>query len=335
MNISRKILIAGAGLLVAGGLFVVWQPSQSIRGSMAGEPFCGGYPSGYWGSQLLQEPGARSMAITQLQKSEADSVSVLRELLRDHANPEVRLTAAELLGKLGPVAQAAGEDLIQATLDGDSHVRNLAVITIPKVETPAAKALPALIPLLKTDHAPDAARAISVYKGQAKPALPELVKLLEDESRDALTRWNAARALGKLGPEGIDALPVLIRFTTSPVETIREHSAEAIGDIGPTAVEGIPALLDCLDDPAIRVRRDAVRSLGYIGIGAKSAVPQLKLLLNDPEEMVRKVTRDALKIIAPEELPAETPKSVTPASGEDQKADEKGAVPAAEEKTKT
>ena len=324
-----------AGLLVAGGLFVVWQPSQSIRGSIAGEAFCSGYPTGYWGSQLLQEPGARSQAISQLEKSGADSVGVLRELLHGHAYPEVRLTAAELLGKLGPVAQAAGDDLIQATQDADSHVRNLAVLTIPKVETPVAKALPALIPLLKTEHAPDAARAISVYRGQAKSALPELVKVLEDESRDALTRWNAARALGKLGPEGIDALPVLIRFTTSPEETIREHSAEAIGDIGPTAVEGIPALLDCLDDPATKVRRDAVRSMGYIGVGARSAVPQLKLLLNDPEEIVRQATQDALKIIAPEELPVDAPKPVVPAKGAEKKAEKQGEIPAAELKTKT
>ncbi len=335
MNFRQKSVIAGVGLLIAGGLFVVWQPSQSIRGSMAGEAFCGGYPTGYWGSQLHAGPGDRSQAISQLESSGADSVGVLRELLREHADPEVRLTAAELLGKLGPVAQAAGDDLIQATLDADPHIRNLAVVTIPKVETPVGKALTALIPLLKSEHAPDAARAISVYRGQAKAALPDLVKLLEDESRDTLTRWNAARALGKLGPEGIEALPVLIRFTTSPEETLREHSAEAIGDIGPTAVEGIPALLDCLDDPATKVRRDAVRSLGYIGLGAKSAVPQLKLLLKDPEEMVRQATTDALKIIAPEELPVEAPKADVPASGQEKKAEEQSEVPAAEEKTKT
>ncbi len=335
MNLRQKCLLAGMGLLVAGGLFVIWQPSRVIRGSMAGEAFCSGYPTGYWGAQLHAGPAARSQAISQLERTGADSVSVLRELLREHANPEVRFTAMELLGKLGPVAQAAGEDLIQATLDTDSHVRNLAVLTIPKVETPVAKALPALIRLLKSEHAPDAARAISVYRGQAKAALPELVEVLEDESRDALTRWNAARALGKLGPEGIEALPVLIRLTKSPEETIREHSAEAIGDIGPTAVEGIPALLDCLDDPATKVRRDAVRSLGYIGPGAKSAVPPLKLLLKDPEEMVRQATTDALKIIAPEELPVEAPKTDAPANGDEKKAEDGGEVPAAEQKTKT
>lgn len=326
MNFSRKNLIASVGLLVVGGLFVVWQPSQSIRGTIAGEAFCGGHPTGYWGAQLIEGPSTRSETISQLERFGADSVGVLRELLRVHANPEVRLTAAELLGKLGPVAQAAGDDLIRATQDADSHVRNLAVLTIPKVETPVAKALPALIPLLKSEHAPDAARAISVYRSQAKPALPDLVELLEDESRDALTRWNAARALGKLGPEGIEALPVLIRYTTSSEETIREHSAEAIGDIGPTAVDGIPALLDCLDDPAIRVRRDAARSIGFIGPGAKSAVPQIKALLNDPEEIVRKAATDALKVIAPEEQPVEAPKPSLPAAGHDENTPDPGGV---------
>lgn len=315
MNFRQKAAIAAAVLVIA-GIFVVFQPSQSIRGKLAGEAFCGGYPTGYWVSQLRAGPGVRSEAISQLESAADDSVEVLRELLRSPANAEVRLTAVELLGKLGPAAQSAGDDLIRATQDADSHVRNLAVLTIPKVETPVAKALPALIPLLKSEHAHDAARAISVYRGQGKPALPDLVKLLEDESRDVLTRWNAARALGKLGPEGIDALPVLIRFTKCPEETIREHAAEAIGDIGPTAVDGIPSLINCLGDPVAKVRRDAVRSLGYIGPGAKSAVPQIKPLLTDSEEIVRKATKDALKAIAPEELPVDPPADPPGVEGE-------------------
>lgn len=313
---SRRIAAVSCLALFAGGLFVVFQPSQAVKGKVFGEAFCAGYPTSYWNSQLSADPGAQSEAISTLTHAGADSVEVLRALLRQQANAEVRLTALELLGKLGPTAQTAGDDLIEASRDGDPHICNLAIITIPKVETPVAKALPALIPLLKTEQAADVARAISVYRGQAKPALPELVALLENDSKDVISRWNAARALGKLGPEGLDALPVLIKYTTCPEDTIREHSVEAIGDIGPTAVAGLPALVDCLDDPYVKVRRDSVRSLGYMGAVARTAVPQIKTLLNDPEEIVRKAAKDALKIIAPEELPQDPPPSIPPASPE-------------------
>lgn len=299
---SSLVMILTAVLGVA--IFAAWQPSRVLCGTIAGDPFFAGYPSRYWGSQLFDNPSGRSTAISTLKEGGANSVSVLRDLLRNHPQPEVRWTAAELLGQLGPVAHAASDDLLLASGDSDSHVRALSAIAIPKVETPASQAIPVLIPLLGSEHAGVVARAISAYKGGGQEALPALIKLLDDESRDTETRWNAARAIGKLGPEGLDALPTLVKYTTHAEETIREHSAEAIGDIGPLAIDGIPALINCLDDPATRVRRDAVRSLGYLGPAAKSAVPQIKLMLQDPESMVREAALNALKAIAPVEIPS-------------------------------
>ncbi len=307
----RKLGFGIAALLMAIAAFTIWQ-SATILGTLAGDQFCAGYPTRYWGHQLHAGPATRAEAIPKLEAAGADSVGVLCELLREHPDPEVQFLAAELLGKLGPVAHAASDDLIAATRDPDSHVRAVAAVAIPAVETPVTKALPALIPMLTSEHAGRVARAISVYRGQAKAALPDLIKLLQDETKDTETRWNAARALGKLGPEGIDALPVLIEYCTHAEETIREHAVEAIGDIGPTATAGIPALIDCLDDPATRVRRDAVRSLGYFGPAVKDTVPQIKLLLNDKEQLVRAAALNALKAIAPEEVPVPKPKEETP-----------------------
>jgi HEAT repeat protein len=63
-------------------------------------------------------------------------------LLAKSAEPEVRWTAAELLGtKRGPCFDAASE-LLAALKDGDTHVRSVAATAIPEVETPAGIAVP-------------------------------------------------------------------------------------------------------------------------------------------------------------------------------------------------
>lgn len=314
MKRHQRISLVVAGLVLAAGFFLWWQPSRTILGTLAGEAFLDGFPTSYWAKQLTGGPAAQADAIAKLEQSGEKGISVLRELLRTNPLPEVRGTALEILGKLGPAAHTASEDAIQATKDQDSHVRAVAAKTIPQIETPAAEAVPVLIPLLDSEHAAVVARALSVYRGDARAALPTLVAIAQDETKSVEARWNAVRTLGKLGPDGLDALPVLIDFTKHPEDNIREHAAEAIGDIGPTAKDGIPALVDCLDDPFVKVRRDAVRSLGYIGAAARESIPQIKPLLDDPEEIVRVAAKKALQTIAPEEFPVENVDAEAPSS---------------------
>lgn len=318
----RRIVWGIAILAVSAALFILWQPSRVIWGTLAGDAFCEGYPTTYWGEQLTGTSASRANALARLEESGEKSLNVLRELLRKHPSPEVRWTVVELIGKLGPAAHAASDDVLAATQDKDSHVRALAAKAIPQIETPAAQGVSALIPLLESEHAAVVARALSSYRGEAKPALPALVALLKNESKDIETRWNAARTLGKLGPEGIEALPVLMEFTKHTDDTIREHAAEAIGDIGPTAVEGIPALVACLTDPVTKVRRDAVRSLGYLGEAARGSVPQIRPLLDDAEKIVRDAAQKALETIAPDEFPPRQADEGKP-SPDDKQADQK------------
>ncbi len=301
MKKSTGWLFAGLGLLAA--LVIVLEPTGLIRGRLMGESFFANRPASYWRRALAAGPGERAAAREQLTHGGTASVDVLTSVLQTGATAEVRWTAAEMLAALGPDAESAHPVLLSALQDKDTHIQAVAAAAIPKVSTPADLAIPSLIPLLKREHAAIAARAISEYHGQAAPAIPALVELLNDTSQSTEARWNAARTLGKIGPPAVDIVPALIVATHDGEATIREHAVEAIGDIGPSAVDGIPALIDALDDPATRVRRDAVRSLSYMGAAAEQAVPQIKLLLDDPEEIVREAATNALRAIAPEELP--------------------------------
>jgi HEAT repeat protein len=153
-------------------------------------------------------------------------------------------------------------------------------------------------------------RALSRFRSAALPALPELIRLLDDP--DPVIRWNAARTLGKIGPKAKDAVPHLVKALGQADVAVREHAAEALGDIGPEAQAAIPDLIRVLDDKEPKVRRDAARSLGLMGTVARSAVPALKGLLKDPQEMVRDAAQKALYKVDPEGQLPKPPMSFVP-----------------------
>ncbi len=303
-------LLIVLGLLVAG---LAFDPTRTGIGYLRGETFFEGRPTSYWGSALVSDPATRSDAIAKLQKPDESSVEVLVALVEDKSTaPEVRWTAAELLGKMGSAAEEAGPTLLAALHDPDPHVVAVAAAALPKVGVPAEEAVPALIEMLRDPYYVIAARALSEYKGDALPALDALVKVLEDKSLDVEARWNAARTLGKLGPAGADAIPVLTAHLKDEEATVREHSAEALGDIGPAAENVVAELVAVFSDPAVRVRRDSVRSLGQIGGKARDAIPEIEKLLEDPETIVQKAASDALRKLDPEHFPPESESEESP-----------------------
>lgn len=292
------------GLLLIAGLAVLLEPTGVIRGRLSGDVFFADRPASYWERQLLAGPAQRSAARQTFLEGGSQGVPILVEWLRSGDSSEIRWTAVELLGRLGPDAADAGEALLGALNDPDPHVQSVAAEVIPKVGTPPGQAIPALAGLLDGPHAPVAAYAISVYKAQAEPALPQLTALLADTSRNADARWNAARTIGKTGPPAVSALPVLVEMTRDSEATVRGNSAEAIGDIGPNAVDGVPALIGALSDPVPTVRHNAVRALGFIGPPAAEAMDAIKPLLDDPDAKVKAEAEKALQAIAPQETAA-------------------------------
>lgn len=297
------------------------EPTQSVLGWLAGEPFFAGRPLRYWAARLSGAPGENAAALEALSAGEGSAVEpLLTALYRTQSGDdgaELRWTALELLGKHAPVGHSAQAVVLQALDDDDAHVRSVAAGLVPKVGIPAERGVPALIPLLQGPHGVVAARALSEYRGAASGALESLVVLMHDGSASVEARWNAARTIGKIGPDALPALPDLIAELDNPEDTIREHAAEAIGDIGPAAAElGVPALRRVLNDRYVKVRRDAVRSLGYIGPAAREAVEDIVPLLHDPEEIVRAAAREALQKIALEQVPPPTP--AAPASPAEQ-----------------
>jgi HEAT repeat protein len=305
---GRRVIWIVAILAVAAVLAIVFEPSQTVMGKLAGDAFFQSHPTRYWVTALQSGPTRQADALSQLQQGGKPAVPVLIGILGNTSlDATLRCTAAEILAKLGPDAVDAGPVMIASLRDADSHVQALCVAGLPKVSVPAATAVPLLTDMLKSSHTVVCARALSTYRGAAAPSLPILIELLQDHARSPEIRANAARTIGKIGPASISAVPALIGEMGDADAAVREHCAEALGDIGPeAAAEGLPALIKVLTDVNTRVRRDAVRSLGHFGDAGRPAVADIRKLLKDPEKMVREAAGNALKAVAPDEaIPAD------------------------------
>jgi HEAT repeat protein len=270
----KKKSLIGLVLLAAASAFVVFlEPTKTIVGYLRGEPSYHGRYAGYWRSALMDaNPAVHSQAQEDLTRGGGEAVPVLIDLFKSVSDASagattVRLTAADLLGRIGAGAAPATPALIAGLHDADRHIRLVATKALGEIG-PGAK---------------DAASALS---------------LLLASDKDPVIRWNAARSLGLIGPEAQATVGILIDSGLRDEEAdVREHSAESLGQIQTHDPTAIAALIRALKDPSERVRRDAVRSLGQIGPAAGDALPAVKALEKDESERVRQAAGQALKQI--------------------------------------
>jgi len=141
------------------------------------------------------------------------------------------------------------------------------------------EALPVLLELLKSEHAPvrvTAANGLSELGAGAGAALPGLIVALKD--KDLNVRYWALSAIKKMGPAAASAVPALtVALSTHPAtepgldgparyyKDARSMAAEALGAIGPGAIAAAPRLkeVSAKDDEA-EVRAAAASALTLV-----------------------------------------------------------------------
>jgi hypothetical protein len=133
-------------------------------------------------------------------------------------------------------------------------------------------------------------RAIDVLETlgtAAQPALPVLIKALEDPDR--FVRWSAARTIGRLAPaESTPAVEALARCLADSDLDVQQAAARALESYGPAAACAVPALARALDTHSATLKLAILRSLKAIGPSAAAAQAALKPLAHDPDEHVRR-----------------------------------------------
>ena len=135
----------------------------------------------------------------------------------------------------------------------------------------------------------------------AKPALPELIKALDDPDKQV---WaNAFSAIAAIGPGAADAIPRLMQaFDSRRGSDFRQRdkaqmlmrSANALAHIGDAAR---PALIEALKENDTGMRLGAAKALGGMGARSREAIPALIENLGHADEELRSEVIEALALI--------------------------------------
>jgi len=128
------------------------------------------------------------------------------------------------------------------------------------------------------------------------PAVPELIKLLQDHNDDR-GEW-AADALGRMGHRADEAAEALRTNLQSPRLGLASWCAIALAKVAGDALV-VPMLIELLartDRPDLR--REAANALKAIGPPATCAMDALTSALEDDEEEVRAAVKEALTAIS-------------------------------------
>ena len=214
------------------------------------------------------------------------AVPALVEILNG-PNRDMRVCAAEALGKIGPAARSAVPSLIRAIERPEpKHEPEIlvayAIRALGRIGPEANAAVPALNAYLVRDQEGE-------YDFDAVQALDRIgappVKIL----LDAFLRKgdsNVAAQLAWFGPKAREAVPALRAMLKDGRLQVRFSAAVALADIDPSATGAIPVLIEALkhsDDQNLDL--EAVPdALGRFGPKAESALSALIGLLKSRAE---------------------------------------------------
>lgn len=231
------------------------------------------------------------------------AVPGLIQALEEDESSAVRLKAVRALQDIGPDARDAIPALEEATNDKDYQVRQAAADALEDVALTvtvegetltreemeldeeekdiAVKVFATRLESKNWITRRNAAYELAEMGSVAAPAVPALIMALSDDS-DWHDHYNqvrraAARALGNIGFASRAANPILIETLENRDYNVRLEAVKALGKIGPkSSPEVVEALSGALDDPDLEIRREAAAALGSF---EECAISSLSLLI--------------------------------------------------------
>jgi HEAT repeat protein len=240
--------------------------------------------------------GAAS-ALAGLEEGAAGAVGALTRAAGD-PDPAVRLAAVQALGRVGTRAVSAAPALaalLEETLGAEDHGALAAALVsaLADMGPAAGTAVPALLEALERGGAElreASVEALGSLVRDPKMLVPALVRIVKDDESSSVRR-AAVSALGDVGPEAEDAIPVLLSLLDREYE--RRGAYDAVRRIGPRSVD---LLLELLEHPQRFVRALACERLGELGADARRALPRLEeLKRDDRDDRVRERAAEAIR----------------------------------------
>jgi hypothetical protein len=130
------------------------------------------------------------------------------------------------------------------------------------------------------DRAYDGVRVFQILGPEARPAMPELIRLFGRKE----TCHYAAQCLVTIGPDGI---ALVCAGLTDRDQSVVKSCLEGLWYAGSNGVVAVPGLLDRLKDKDPAVRGSAANALRRIGQQPEVVVPALIGALADPDYEVK------------------------------------------------
>ncbi len=218
------------------------------------------------------------MAMDALAALGAPAVPRLIEGLKhEKFRPEIIYT----LGRIGPAAAPATEELAKLVEDKNSRVASEAIIALGNIGPAAKAAVPALVTALGKARDMDMnLSAIEYALGKIGAGAAAAEQSLEAKlaSKDDNARLMGAWALAQIDAASRDVaakdVPVLIAGLSLDDPQERMMAAEALGYFGPLAKDAIAALQKASHDTDKNVADAAVTALKFVQKDAASPAPE-------------------------------------------------------------
>ncbi len=180
-------------------------------------------------------------------------------------------------------------------------IRAEAAKVLGNIGTQSAAAVPELLRLLKDDSdtqvRTEAARALGKIGEGAVSARQTLASILSGNGNEQL-RGEAARALARVDAENAATVTALKAATDDRSGHVGVCAAEALWSVARNNPQTVPALAARLTDPT--ARSAAVQALYRIGSDARGAVPALLTAAKQKDRLFHESVVMALRKIDPE-----------------------------------
>jgi HEAT repeat protein len=292
----------------AGSLVAALKENQVAQMSRSGDP------------AALRSAAAQALGAI---GPEGGVIPALDAALKGDPASNVRASAARSLGKMGRSAVQTIGTLTAALNDDDPLIRTAAAEALLRIDPRNTKAIPTLTALLKNPQSAwAAASALEALGPAAKGAVSALIDAAKENPG---FRSVMFQALGSIGSDGKDAVPMLVLELKNPAPTssfatsaptssfatrapadqtrdpgmYRTNAARALWQITHKSELALPALVELSKDKSQVVRKSVAQGLGQMGPVALSALPVVRELLEDNDWEVREAAAAALRQIDP------------------------------------
>jgi HEAT repeat protein len=235
----------------------------------------------------LRQGNMALMCLGAIGPDASPAVPVLRKMLAKASEDET-CQILECIARIGPAAKECRDAARNSLKSENLRLRCTAACALLVIDPDDEGAASALKASLNGEHIDKRSEPFEIHAEigpRSRVLLPTLLALLEDN--DENTRLYAALAVGRLGPEAAEAIPVLERLLTANTghgDSLNAAAAAALKSIGKASV---PALLRATETGSLG-RGHAIDALGHVGQDAGPAVvKRLTSILADKNDLGR------------------------------------------------